>query len=165
MLFTKLRCPHGVAYDISKLKNIFRSLRFSINIINCITPTTKCFFSKRVSHIILEVRSPYQQLPTSNHERIHAFGKVLCTIPSSVFSDKEIMEHFQSKKLSLYSKFTIIASMLVLFSRREILALQAENYALEKQLYSYQQSIAKTNSKDKPEQENAENYISKGRRY
>ncbi|VDI25051.1 uncharacterized protein [Mytilus edulis] len=30
---------------------------------------------------------------------------------------------------------------------REILALQSENYALEKQLYSYQQSIAKTNSK------------------
>ncbi|ESO95143.1 hypothetical protein LOTGIDRAFT_160907 [Lottia gigantea] len=29
---------------------------------------------------------------------------------------------------------------------REIMALQAENYALEKQLYSYQQSIAKTNS-------------------
>ncbi|XP_046560241.1 uncharacterized protein LOC124269279 [Haliotis rubra] len=30
---------------------------------------------------------------------------------------------------------------------REIMALQAENYALEKQLYSYQQSIAKTNSR------------------
>ncbi|GFR85754.1 serine/threonine-protein kinase tousled-like 2 [Elysia marginata] len=29
---------------------------------------------------------------------------------------------------------------------REILALQAENYALEKQLYSYQQSLAKTSS-------------------
>ncbi|KAK6178586.1 hypothetical protein SNE40_013341 [Patella caerulea] len=29
---------------------------------------------------------------------------------------------------------------------REIMALQAENYALEKQLYSYQQSIAKTNA-------------------
>ncbi|CAI9716618.1 XP_029657756.2uncharacterized protein LOC115231992 isoform X2 [Octopus vulgaris] len=33
---------------------------------------------------------------------------------------------------------------------REIMALQAENYALEKQLYSYQQSIAKTNAKNSP---------------
>ncbi|KAI8790088.1 hypothetical protein BgiBS90_008012 [Biomphalaria glabrata] len=31
---------------------------------------------------------------------------------------------------------------------REILALQAENYALEKQLHSYQQSLAKNNAKD-----------------
>ncbi|XP_064641017.1 uncharacterized protein LOC135495924 [Lineus longissimus] len=31
--------------------------------------------------------------------------------------------------------------------KRELLALQAENYALEKQLHSYQQSIAKTSTK------------------
>lgn len=37
-----------------------------------------------------------------------------------------------------------------LFSnRREILALQAENYALEKQLYSYQQSISKKGTKNR----------------
>ncbi|XP_074646612.1 uncharacterized protein LOC141902682 [Tubulanus polymorphus] len=33
--------------------------------------------------------------------------------------------------------------------RREIMALQAENYALEKQVYSYQQSIAKKDSKSR----------------
>ncbi|XP_035829390.1 uncharacterized protein LOC101859992 [Aplysia californica] len=37
---------------------------------------------------------------------------------------------------------------------REILALQAENYALEKQLYSYQQSLAKTSAKDGPSSRN-----------
>ncbi|KAK2141779.1 hypothetical protein LSH36_1042g00007 [Paralvinella palmiformis] len=44
---------------------------------------------------------------------------------------------------------------------REIMALQAENYALEKQLYSYQVSIAKTETprpKDEPEPEVRDGY-------
>eukprot|EP00105_Crassostrea_gigas_P011298 XP_011426896.1 PREDICTED: uncharacterized protein LOC105327916 [Crassostrea gigas] len=36
---------------------------------------------------------------------------------------------------------------------REILALQSENYALEKQLYSYQKSIARTHSRGQSESE------------
>ena len=40
-------------------------------------------------------------------------------------------------------------TVIVLF-RREILALQAENYALEKQLHSYQQSISRNHGKELP---------------
>lgn len=51
-------------------------------------------------------------------------------------------------------KYNHIWSLIFFYRfRREILALQSENYALEKQLYSYQKSIARTHSRGQSESE------------
>lgn len=61
---------------------------------------------------------------------------------------------YVKKKIKCVLEKKIIDDYVVFYRfRREILALQSENYALEKQLYSYQKSIARTHSRGQSESE------------
>lgn len=67
---------------------------------------------------------------------------------------KIFMMFYEKKKFKCVVEKKIIDDYVVFYRfRREILALQSENYALEKQLYSYQKSIARTHSRGQSESE------------
>lgn len=67
---------------------------------------------------------------------------------------KIFMMLYVKKKIKCVLEKKIIDDYVVFYRfRREILALQSENYALEKQLYSYQKSIARTHSRGQSESE------------
>lgn len=67
---------------------------------------------------------------------------------------KIFMMLYEKKKIKCVLEKKIIDDYVVFYRfRREILALQSENYALEKQLYSYQKSIARTHSRGQSESE------------
>lgn len=67
---------------------------------------------------------------------------------------EDIYDVVWEKKIKCVLEKKIIDDYVVFYRfRREILALQSENYALEKQLYSYQKSIARTHSRGQSESE------------